>query len=106
MADKPEIDYGWRISRTSCGNSSSRYCQPRSRSRKVDGRGHLTVRQWMVIDVLRTGCLWKALPRALGAASTVHDRYQLLTMYFFFWHLAPPCGLLYHRDERQSKTLW
>lgn len=26
--------------------------------------------------VLRTGIQWKALPRALGAASTVHDRFQ------------------------------
>jgi putative transposase len=26
--------------------------------------------------VLRTGCQWKALPRCLGAASTVHDRFQ------------------------------
>jgi len=27
--------------------------------------------------VLRTGCQWKALPRCLGASSTVHDRFQL-----------------------------
>jgi transposase len=27
--------------------------------------------------VLRTGCQWKALPRSLGASSTVHDRFQL-----------------------------
>lgn len=26
--------------------------------------------------VLKTGCQWKALPRALGCASTVHDRFQ------------------------------
>lgn len=26
--------------------------------------------------VLRTGCQWKALPRSLGASSTVHDRFQ------------------------------
>lgn len=30
-----------------------------------------------IFYVLRTGCQWKALPRSLGAASTVHDRFQL-----------------------------
>jgi len=25
---------------------------------------------------LRTGCQWKAIPRNLGASSTVHDRFQ------------------------------
>lgn len=28
-----------------------------------------------IFYVLRTGCQWKALPRVLGAASTVHDRF-------------------------------
>jgi transposase len=30
-----------------------------------------------IFYVLRTGCQWKALPRSLGAASTVHDRFQM-----------------------------
>src|SRR5450759_3334746 len=30
----------------------------------------------LVIYLLRTGCQWKALPRSLGAPSTVHDRFQ------------------------------
>lgn len=29
-----------------------------------------------IFYVLRTGIQWKALPRELGAASTVHDRFQ------------------------------
>src|SRR6266480_1355491 len=29
-----------------------------------------------IFYVLRTGCQWKALPRSLGAGSTVHDRFQ------------------------------
>jgi len=29
-----------------------------------------------IFFVLSTGCQWKALPRALGASSTVHDRFQ------------------------------
>jgi putative transposase len=28
-----------------------------------------------IFYVLRTGCQWKALPRTLGAPSTVHDRF-------------------------------
>src|SRR5215213_6933055 len=29
-----------------------------------------------IFYVLRTGCQWKALPRSLGAPSTVHERFQ------------------------------
>ena len=29
-----------------------------------------------IFYVMRTGCHWKALPRSLGAPSTVHDRFQ------------------------------
>lgn len=29
-----------------------------------------------IFYLLRTGCQWKALPRTLGASSTVHDRFQ------------------------------
>jgi putative transposase len=29
-----------------------------------------------VVYVLRTGIQWNALPRELGASSTVHDRFQ------------------------------
>lgn len=29
-----------------------------------------------IFYVMRTGCQWKALPRSLGAGSTVHDRFQ------------------------------
>jgi len=29
-----------------------------------------------LVDVLRTGCQWKALPRELGSASTVHTHFQ------------------------------
>jgi putative transposase len=27
-----------------------------------------------ILYLLRTGCQWEALPRSLGAKSTVHDR--------------------------------
>ena len=31
-----------------------------------------------IVYVLRTGIQWNALPRELGASSTVHDRFQEL----------------------------
>lgn len=42
------------------------------------GRPRMPNRQAMdaIFYILRTGCQWKALPRGLGAASTVHDRFQ------------------------------
>jgi len=42
------------------------------------GRPRMDDRQAMtaIFYVLRTGIQWKALPRQMGAASTVHDRFQ------------------------------
>ena len=42
------------------------------------GRPRQGSRQMMtaIFYVLRTGCQWKALPRSMGAGSTVHDRFQ------------------------------
>ena len=42
------------------------------------GRPRMDDRQafFAIFYVLRTGCQWKALPRSLGAGSTVHDRFQ------------------------------
>jgi putative transposase len=43
-----------------------------------EGRPRMADRHAMtaILSVLRTGCQWKALPRRLGAPSTVHDRFQ------------------------------
>jgi hypothetical protein len=51
---------------------------PPPKARKQDGWPRMDDRQAMtaILSVLRTGCQWKALPRRLGAASTVHDRFQ------------------------------
>lgn len=51
---------------------------PPPKVRKKDGRPRMEDRQAMtaMVYVLRTGCQWKALPRSLGAPSTVHDRFQ------------------------------
>ena len=42
------------------------------------GRPRMDNRKAMeaILYVLRTGCKWKALPRSLGAPSTVHNRFQ------------------------------
>ncbi len=49
---------------------------PKRRDRP--GRKREDNRQMMtaIFYLLRTGCQWKALPRQLGASSTVHDRFQ------------------------------
>lgn len=43
------------------------------------GRPRMADRQALnaIFYVLRTGCQWNALPRCLGASSTVHDRFGL-----------------------------
>jgi len=45
--------------------------------KKVEGRPRMDDRAAMqaILYVLRTGCQWNALPRSLGASSTVHDRF-------------------------------
>jgi len=51
---------------------------PPPKSKKKPGRPRMDDRRAMtaIFYVLRTGCQWKALPRSLGASSTVHDRFQ------------------------------
>jgi putative transposase len=50
----------------------------RKKKKKKDGRPRMNDKKAMsaIFYVLRTGCQWKALPRSLGASSTVHDRFQ------------------------------
>lgn len=49
---------------------------PPPKPKKKDGRPRMPDRQAMtaILYLARTGCQWKALPRSLGAPSTVHDR--------------------------------
>ncbi len=51
---------------------------PPPKEKRVSGRPRMDDRQAMtaILYVLRTGCQWKAIPRSLGAGSTVHDRFQ------------------------------
>jgi putative transposase len=49
-----------------------------TKKKKKDGRPRMNDKKAMsaIFYVLRTGCQWNALPRSLGASSTVHDRFQ------------------------------
>jgi putative transposase len=51
---------------------------PAPRPKKKLGRPRMDDRKAMnaIFYILRTGCQWNALPRSLGASSTVHDRFQ------------------------------
>ncbi len=51
---------------------------PAARRKNRMGRPRMSDRAAMtaILYRLRTGCAWKALPRSLGAASTVYDRFQ------------------------------
>ena len=51
---------------------------PLGKRKKKAGRPRMNDRKAMsaIFYVLRTGCQWNALPRTLGASSTVHGRFQ------------------------------
>ena len=51
---------------------------PPERPKPKGGRPRMNDRQALdaIFYIMRTGCQWQALPRCLGASSTVHDRYQ------------------------------
>ena len=46
--------------------------KPKGGRPRIDDRKAMTA----TFFILRTGIQWKALPKDLGAASTVHDRFQ------------------------------
>jgi putative transposase len=50
---------------------------PSEKPHPKGGRPPMPKRQAIdaIFYILRTGCQWKALPRSLGAPSTVHDRF-------------------------------
>jgi transposase len=76
MADKPVVDDGWCIP-GELWKQIEPLLPPKNPQPK-GGRPWTADRQAMdgIFYVLRTGCQWKALPRAIGAGSTVHDRFQ------------------------------
>ena len=46
--------------------------QPRSGRPRMDDRKAMEA----ILYVFRTGCKWKAIPRSLGAGSTIHQRFR------------------------------
>src|ERR671928_2136416 len=62
---------------------------PPAPSHKKGGRTRMDDRKAFsaMIYVLRTGIQWNALPREMGASSTVHDRYQEWERLGFFEEL-------------------
>jgi transposase len=77
MVDKPAVDDGWRIPDELWERIEP--LLPPKKPHPKGGRPWMPDRQVMdgIFYVLRTGCQWKALPKPIGAASTVHDRFQL-----------------------------
>jgi putative transposase len=63
---------------------------PPPKAKKAVGRPRMDDRQALtaIFYLLRTGCQWNALPRSLGADSTVHDRFQE-------WRAAGLCAKLW-----------
>ena len=64
------------------------------------GRPRMPNRQafFAMFYLLRTGCQWNALPRQLGASSTVHDRFQAWRRDGVFEALWTTGLLQYHTD--------
>lgn len=58
-----------------------------------------------IFYVLRTGCQWKALPRSLGAPSTVHDRFQKWSEDSVFQRMWK-AGLLKYDDLKKLDWEW
>jgi putative transposase len=69
---------------------------PQKRKKKKAGRPRMNDRNAMsaIFYVLRTGCQWNALPRSLGASSTVHDRFQEWRKRLVYSNV---CGLMVYR---------
>ena len=71
------IDSSYEIPDVLWNRISSLLVHKPKRKKKI-GRPRMDDRKAMtaIFYITRTGCQWKALPRSLGASSTVHDRFQ------------------------------
>jgi putative transposase len=78
MREKPDtpVDAHWRTPDALWPHFQK--VLPTPQPKPKGGRPRMDDRQALdaIFSVLRTGCQWKALPRSLGAGSTVHDRFQ------------------------------
>jgi putative transposase len=80
---------------------------PPAPSHKKGGRTRMDDRKAFaaIIYVLRTGIQWNALPRQMGASSTVHDRYQEWERLGFFEELWG-AGLLAYDELEGIEWEW
>src|SRR6266567_8010308 len=76
---------------------------PKHKRKDRPGRPRMDDRKAMngIFYVLRTGCQWKALPKSLGAASTVHDRFEYWLKAGVFARLWKE-GLIEYDEKRGS----
>jgi len=77
---------------------------PKHKPSKEGGRPRMDDKKAMnaIFYILRTGCQWKALPRSLGAPSTVHDRFTEWTKAGVFKRMWKS-GLMAY-DEKKGST--
>jgi transposase len=80
---------------------------PLPKQKKKSGRPRMDDHKAMtaILYVLRTGCQWNALPRSLGASSTVHDRFCEWNAYGVFermWQM----GLKKYDEEKGIDWEW
>ena len=80
---------------------------PPPKPKKKDGRPRMDDRQaiTVILYILRTGCQWKALPRSLGASSTLHDRFQAWRRAGVFAQLWT-AGLLTYAELKGLEWAW
>lgn len=75
--------------------------KPRGGRPRMENRAALDA----IFYVLKTGCQWKALPRSLGASSTVHDRFSEWVeqgVFLGMWE----AGLKQYADEAGIEWDW
>lgn len=80
---------------------------PQPKPKKKPGRPRMSDHQAMnaIFYLLRTGCQWNALPRSLGAYSTVHDRFQQWREAGVFEALWQE-GLLQYNEQKGIEWEW
>jgi transposase len=80
---------------------------PKPLPKPKGGRPRMPDRQALdaIVYVLRTGCQWNALPRCLGASSTVHDRFQAWVKAGVFYRLWEE-GLKQYAEEVGIEWEW
>ena len=80
---------------------------PKPKHKVVSGRPPMDNRKAMtaILYVLRTGCQWKALPRSLGAGSTVHFRFQQWAEAEVFKKMWK-AGLLKMEEKKELDWTW